>query len=354
MEIVIIVAIWSVMVKRGVEDLIHAARGNTPHRYTAARKSGSTGAWGRYWRTLSDDTAADLLDRHNAKRAQRDIHASRPEEATGPMRAVLRDAWGDCVRYARATWRHGWDKVAQRQQRRRLRPRPGQQTVPGTVVPNQDERHDRPQDGGQDESRPEPRIVQDEDGTTDLKFGDDPTDPTGTKGCPECGGTLITQDGVCLSCRDRQEQRNQHHEDQERPVPDLSHLTPGAQAYERWNQRKIDELTASRNTTQEGPTTMTATTTEVTGLSQTIRFCEDSAAAFRAQAQATEQTVAAVAAGDVSGPAAAKLSHAMELSLAAAEAMDEAAAEFRPQLSIQEQYNANPGAGTREFVTAGQ
>jgi hypothetical protein len=98
----------------------------------------------------------------------------------------------------------------------------------------------------------------------------------------------------------------------------------------------------------------TIPTGEVVGLSDTIKFCEGSSEAFRAQVHATELTIAATAAGGVSGPGAAKLAHAMELCTAAAAAMDEAAVEFKSHIGIQEQYDANPGAGTREFVTAGR
>jgi hypothetical protein len=106
--------------------------------------------------------------------------------------------------------------------------------------------------------------------------------------------------------------------------------------------------------TQEGPTTMTATTTEVVGLDSAIRFCEDSARAYRAQIQAIEQTQAALAAGDVTGPAAETFSQAMEQSNLAAASMDSAAAELLRHKQVQEAYLANQGAGTRDFILAGQ
>lgn len=333
MEIVILVAIWSVMVKRGVEDIIHAARGNTPHRYTAARKPAKSGAWGRYWRTLSDDVAADLLDRHNRNRERR---------TSQPPKPTLADRWKYgrmAFRYARWNahnrFKRAWAKRDEKRRARTDRTSPEPQTVPGEVVPNwdggryerQDEHQDDAQDRPEDEPGPDIQDGQDETGTGDQD--EQPIAPSDQQD-DEYGKPM--QDDIRWHSRTT--------------IGDLKRAEQG--------ERTSDEHTANRTTTQEGTPTMTATTTEVVGLSQTIRFCEDSAAAFRAQAQATEQTAAAVAAGDVSGPAAAKLAHAMELSLAAAAAMDEAAAEFRPQLGIQEQYNANPGAGTREFVTAGQ
>lgn len=325
MEIVLIVLVWTVVVKRGVEDILHSARGNTPHRYAAAKARRQSGAAGRYWRTLRDDTFEDLLKRHNERRVRRDApRSSSVPRPRGAATQYLAGLFQDGRRAARRSWDAGWTRADERRRAKTTRPRPGQQTVPGVVVPNRDERQDgtedRPQDGAQDErqdrpedeARPDRQDEQDEDGTTDQ---DEPIVPLDRDDDPWIGTS--------------NEQDNQ------------TTTTPEG------------DIQGSPDT-QEGTTTMTATTTEVTGLSQTIRFCEDSASAFRAQAQATEQTVAAINAGDVSGPAAAKLAHAMELSLAAAEAMDQAAAEFRPHLGIQEQYNANPGAGTREFVTAGQ
>jgi hypothetical protein len=105
--------------------------------------------------------------------------------------------------------------------------------------------------------------------------------------------------------------------------------------------------------TQEGPT-MTATTTEVVGLDSAIRFCEDSARAYRAQIQAIEQTQAALAAGDVTGPAAELFAQTMEQSNQAASSMDAAAAELIRHKAVQEAYLANQGAGNRDFILAGQ
>jgi hypothetical protein len=314
MEIVIVVAIWSVIVKRGVEDILHTARGGTPHRYKEARKGGS-GAWGRYWRALSDDAASDLLDRHNAKRAKRDIHSPRPERNPSQMRTVFATAWGDLDRYARATWRHGWDKLARRQQERRLRPRPGQDTVPGEVVPNRDETQDEQQDGAedrpQDEDRPDPTSVPAEDGT---------------------------------ALQDEQPGAEQD-EDDDQAVPDSGPDSGPDQ----------DIFPTEPATTQEGPTTMTTIPTgEVTSLSQTIRFCEDSAQAYRAQVHAIEQTQATLTAEEVSGPAAAAFAAAMEQSNSAAASMEVAAAEFKKHLVVQEAYDAVQGAGTKRFITAGR
>lgn len=95
-------------------------------------------------------------------------------------------------------------------------------------------------------------------------------------------------------------------------------------------------------------------TTEVVGLDQAISYCEYTAKAHREAIVAIERTQAALNLGDVSGPAAGYLAQAMEANTTAADAMDSAAAELSKQKSIQEQYDAVQGAGTREFITNGR
>jgi hypothetical protein len=333
MEILIVVAIWSVIVKRGVEDILHTARGGTPHRYTAARKQGSSGAWGRYWRALSDDTAADMLQRHRARRERRSGAPARPDKPRGAATRFFAGLFQDQRRAGSRRWDDAWTRLDEKRREKATRPRPGQDTVPGEVVPNAE-------DGPQDEAAPEPQVVPDEDGRTDLKFGDDPTDPTGTKTCPECRGTGLVDGEVCLSCRDRQEQRNQHWDEQDEPLvqPDQDQ----------------DIAPTAGPTTQEGPAMTATATTEVVGLDSAIRFCEDSARAYRAQIQAIEQTQAALAAGDVTGPAAELFAQTMEQSSQAAASMDAAAAELIRHKAVQEAYLANQGAGNRDFILAGQ
>jgi hypothetical protein len=432
MELVLIVLVWTVVVKRGVEDLIHAARGNTPHRYAAARTRRSSGAAGRYWRTLRDDTFDDLLKRHTERRDRRaagqSSGAARPRGAATQYFAGVFQDWR---RAARRSWDAGWVRADEKRREKRTRPRPGQVTVPGTVVPNRDETQDERRDGGQDETqdRPrdedgtDPRTVPTPDGGTDLQFGDDPTDPTGVRSCPECDGTGINKDGgICESCRDRQEQRNQHHDNQEDHIDGErdawrvrypngeTAITNDGEFYENRpgyatvKVRGHDEAMGFRVTheypdvppTQEGTTTMTATTTEIMGLDSAIQFCDQVeqqfttqvsqhdansaktaqvASAYRSLAVVIDNASAAIANGGVTGETSAQLANAQEQANAAAadmdaatllftsaqekaglaaQAMEAACRELQGHKGVQEQYNANPGAGTREFVTAGQ
>lgn len=361
MEIVIVVAIWTVMVKRGVEDILHTARGGTPHRYTAARKQGSSGAWGRYWRTLSDDTAADLLKRHNDRRDRRASGSPRPrgaaatffanrwraaweradEKRANPSKRTVRSRLDRRVMPIRfLSWRlHNWFK-------RKAepvvnwwdeKPCPGQETVPGEVVPNaedggRDEQRDRPQDETEDRPRPEPAPVpeEDEDETGDQDEDQQDDEPPS---CPKCGTDMTTAPNI---------------------GDPMSYDGKGIYRCPRCDYKIRRSPETTDDFTQEGPTTMTATTTEVVGLDSAIRFCEDSARAYRAQIQAIEQTQAALAAGEVTGPAAETFSQAMEQSSQAAASMDAAAAELLRHKQVQEAYLANQGAGNRDFILAGQ
>lgn len=333
-EMLIVAAIWTVVVKRGVEDILHTARGNAPARYAAAKARRSSGAAGRYWGALWDDTFEDMLKRHNAKRERRESQPPRPSAKARWNRGLM------VLRYARwdahNRFKSGWARLAQKRREKATRPRPGQQTVPGTVVPNrpQDEDQDRPQD----EDRPEPSVVQDEDDSpTPVPQDEHPQfDEDGIRLCPSCGQRNTGFGRICPSCVDEQEDeadRLQHPPDS---GPDNQTSFPLAST-----------------TTQEG-TTMTATMHEVVGLDSAIRFCEDSARAYRAQVQAIEHTQAAIVAGGVTGPAAAAFAAAMEQSNSAALSMETAATEFKSHKQVQEAYNAANGAGTREFVLNGQ
>lgn len=341
MEMLIIVAIWTVVVKRGVEDIWHTARGGTPPRLAAARARRRSGAAGRYWGALRDDTFEGMLRRHNERVARRAAAPSKVARPRGAATQFFAGLFQDGRRAAGRSWEAGWTRLDEKRREKSTRPRPGQDTVPGEVVPNRDGGQDEDQVRPQDEDRPDPRTDQDEDGTPGQ---DEPTtqpDPSqqdqdedeDPPPCPKCGTTMTTSPNIgdplgydgegiyrCPSCD--------------------------------YKIRRSPEM--ADDFTQEGPTTMTATTTEVVGLDSAIRFCEDSARAYRAQMQAIEQTQAALAAGDVTGPAAETFAQAMEQSNAAAASMDAAAAELLSHKQVQEAYLANQGAGTRDFILAGQ
>lgn len=329
-EIMILSMIFAVVVKRGAEDVIHTARGGTPPRRAAAAERRKSGAAGRYWGQLWDDVWEDASKRHMERRER----ASSPSRPRGAFTVYLSNLWRD-----------GWVRAERRRQEKATRPRPGQQTVPGTVVPNaQDEDGDRPQD----RPGPEPRVVPDEDGRTDLRFGDDPTDPTGTKECPECHGTVLVDGEICPSCRDRQKQRSQHWDEQDEPdsVPDyVPDFGP---------DQDIDPSPATPPT--EGPTMTTTmpTDTEVVSLNKAIDYSESTARVALEMVNSIDFTESSLAAGGVTGVAVAEFTSAKEAFGSIAAAMTRAAAEFKAQLAIQEAYDAHPGAGSKEFIMGGR
>ena len=369
MEILIVVAIWTVVVKRGIEDVLHVARGNTPPRYAAAKARRSSGAAGRYWGALWDDTWTDLLQKHTAKRARRDVHAPSPERPD-QMRTVIADAWDDLSRYGRATWRHGWDKLARKQQDRRLRRSAGQQTVPGEVVPNQDEDQDGPEDGPRGRPQDEEQDgIQDEDGTADRDEREDEEPPP----CPKCGTTMTT----ALNIGDP-----------------MSYDGKGIFRCPCCDYKIRRSPETTDDATQEGPTTMTATAVDGIGLDPQIRFCEESeqqfvanaqsndndlaiskkfADAYRQQVAVTDSAIAGVPQG-VAVAAVAAMHAAMDKATAAAtdmeqisalyaQAMDKAnsaaadmataAKEFMSYKNLQEGYAAQPDAPDKEFLLTG-
>ena len=331
MELLLVVAVWSIIVKKaivdGAVDLAFAVRGKPSPRWGSKSRVRPDGAASRYFRELWRDSWEDASAKHSERRARRLAPTAPTTKPRGAATVFFANRWREATAGVRRSWDGAWVRADEKRRAKTTRPRPGQQTVPGTVVPNRDEQQDDPQDRPQDEPRPDPQTTQD---STDL------TDQDGVRLCPGCGRRLATVGRLCPSCLDQQEDE-----------ADLRRYPPDAGPDQ-------DIAPPLDPTTQEGTTTMTATVTEVVGLDSAIRFCEDSARAYRAQVQAIEHTQAAIVAGGVTGPAEAAFAAAMEQSNAAAASMEAAAAEFKAHKPVQEAYNSAPGAGTREFVTTGQ
>lgn len=334
MEIVIIVAIWSVIVKRGVEDIWHTARGGTPPRLAAAKARRSTGAAGRYWSTLWDDTFDDMLAKHTERRARHQANPSTPRPR-GAATQFFAGWFQDGRRAVGRKWAGGWTVLDEKRREKATRPRPGQQTVPGKVVPNrpQDETEDGPQDG--DEVRP-----QDEDGTRPdpEPVPDSGEDEDGIRRCSSCAARLATVGPTCPSCITQQEDeidRLQHPPDSG-PDQDISPTAPP--------------------TTQEGTpmTTTIPTDNEVSSLNKAIDYSETTAHVAKEMINSIDFTQANLAAGGVTGIALEEFSTAKESFGTIATAMERAAGEFKAQLAIQEAFIANPGAGTKEFIMGGR
>lgn len=113
-----------------------------------------------------------------------------------------------------------------------------------------------------------------------------------------------------------------------------------------------------RPTTQEdsvsAPTTTAASAggPEATGLTSAIAYAQGMSDTFAGNAASTEQWIASLEGnGGVSGPAVAAAHQAAELQQQAAAAWKACADALSGHTGVREQYQANPGAGTREFVT---
>lgn len=334
MEMLLLAMILAKVVQNGVVDIAFAVRGKPSPRWGSKRRWRADGSASRYFGQLWNDSWDDALTKHSERRARRQTPATSSKTRT-PAGQFFAGLVQDAGRSVRRKADEAFVRADEKRRSRTIRSRPGQDTVPGEVVPNRDGGQDGRQDRPQDETGPDPRTGKDEDETTgqdepDSSRQDEDEEPPP---CPKCGTTMTT----ALNIGDP-----------------MSYDGKGIYRCPSCDYKIRRSPEPTDDTTQEGTIDMTATTTEVVGLSDTIRFCEDSAAAYRAQAQATERTQAAIEAGGVTGTASQMFASAMENCNAAASAMDEAAAEFKQHLGVQEQYNANPGAGTREFVTAGQ
>lgn len=339
-------------------DGFFAARGMESPRYKRAKARlwaprKPSGAASRYWSQIWEDSWTSALDRHNRKRSGR-----RPDKPRGAATVFWSRRAQEARGAVRRKWDRRWEAADEKWRSRSTRVPDGTDVVPGAVVP------DAPVP-----PEPEPVLVDLPDGGTDLQFGTDPTDPTGTRSCPGCGGAIAVDGEICGACQYRQQQRSQYHDQQQRaetPEPEDNYeqylgrppLTdPAAKSL---TDLAIAELIHQQHplagtTTQEGSTTMTTMpTAEVVGLDQAISYCEASAIAHREQIVVIEQTQAALAAGDVTGPAAGHLATAQDANATAQAAMTAAATELRKQKVIQEQYDAVQGAGTREFITNGR
>lgn len=414
MEMLILAMVCAYVVKNGAVDVIHALKGQTSPRRQAARSRVPNGAATKFFSQLWHDSWDDALTRHNQRRA-----GQRPQPRPDKPRSAARVFWSgvgqDARRAARRRWDQGWVSLDEKRRERATRARPGQQTVPGQVVPDGDEPVTEPRlrswlwrragwkccvcgstQGVQEVTfgrglktfhtglrycpkhlaeqgpgtgtgtgetapeapgpgDPEPVLRDQPGGGTDLQFGTDPTDPTGTRSCSGCGGALVVDGELCALCQYRQQQRNQYHDEQQSEYHDSDIAQAAEDLLRRLEDMNQDTPGQQANPTQEGTPTMTAMpTTEVVGLDQAISYCEYTAKAHREAIVAIERTQAALNLGDVSGPAAGYLAQAMEANTTAADAMDSAAAELSKQKSIQEQYDAVQGAGTREFITNGR
>lgn len=368
----------------------------------------------RYAQVLKDDAFDDLAERHTRKREARKAKAAARVAGDEPRNAAtvyLSNRKNEAKRGIHNYWERKWKEADEKRRAKATRPRPGQDTVPGEVVPNA-------QNDGDDL-----------DGAEAPK-----ADP-----CPNCAGPTHVPGTECLRCQGAREQSsiitipkdaytdcpNPDCEGTLRPTG-LTHLdegdgsamanlvcdrkcgissshnwTPTDAEYEKYfghpfgeddedgpapvgasykeytdshepGEHKIgtipvanmtDEMfayyqkhKASNGTatpTPEGTNTMSNTAIEVIGLSDAIANANGSAINAEAAASGIELTVAGLVNGGTSGPALSDFAAAQEHFNAAADRLRSAAGHLQQQTVVKEAYAATGGhAGSKEFVTA--
>lgn len=256
MEIVVVAWLMTVVLKRGVEDIIHTARGGTPPRYAAASARRRSGAAGRYWAQLWDDVWNDKTAKRAARRA-----GSSPSSVARPRGAATQffaGLLGDGKRAVGRSWDRGWSRLDEKRRERATRPRPGQRTVPGTVVPN-----------AQDEDETERTVT-----------------PDGSaRDCRNCIGRHW-HDQYCLVVGD-DPWIGEDEQDEPNPVPDSG---PDSLIPPEWLQGP------ALTTTQEGTTIMTTTIPagETTGVATGAAYCDQMATLFEESRSSLESAIASL------------------------------------------------------------
>lgn len=108
-----------------------------------------------------------------------------------------------------------------------------------------------------------------------------------------------------------------------------------------------------QHATNEGVPAVTIPTGETTGLDSAIGFAEQMKSYLSSAVTSTEQSLANLSAGGVTGESLSSLTSAQEQLTAAVQAFEAAENELRGHLTVREAYDATPDAGSKEFVTAG-
>lgn len=117
----------------------------------------------------------------------------------------------------------------------------------------------------------------------------------------------------------------------------------------------IDEqsrLIDQHNAKQAAAQATTSTSGDVTSLRSAIAYAEGSATSAERAAAQDEAAIAALQQGGTDGVAITSLQASMEQHITNAGHYRSAAADLTQQLAVTEAYEANQGAGTREFVTS--
>lgn len=309
LAVLTVVVCWAV--RRLLVDASFAVRGRTPPTLAARSARGaSPGRYGArgYVADLWSDAWTDARARREAKRAGR----SAPGTTGGPGdgsagRTDARPGWRERMS---TRWGQAWGRLADRWERRQS----------GS---------DRERGRGDQNTNQRPSASAD-DGDQAQGSGTQSTDPRAD---------------------DTSDQRRQD--------------TAGRTVVEaRWvDGRWVADLTGSRSDRQQSgratgarPHTNNGSRgdegmSETTGLASAIAHAGQMRQANESAISGAEAYAASLQAGGVSGTAVEAVAHAMEAQQQAAAAWAQAESELTRHEQVREAYEANQGAGTREFVT---
>jgi hypothetical protein len=185
----------------------------------------------------------------------------------------------------------------------------------------------------------------------------EPADPETTIRCGDCerevpfgDASLIYVDHVrrmvCDTCRLR---RAQHDADERAKPAETTSVDP---VVDDAGDAEVIQFADWRRTAASKTDKETDLSAEITGLQSAIAFATGSAAAADQAIAQTEMAIANLQAGGTSGDAITQLQQAMENLAATAATFRAAETTLQQQLQVREAYEANQGAGHREFVTS--
>jgi len=333
LAVVTVVLVWAA--RSLVADGAALASGQRPRRWPGGGAPGPARAYARaVWR---DSWRGALARHHRRQRHRRERAAAGPPGGPSRWRDPLRDRLRD-------RWSEAWQR---RTDRARGGARPGHaaggRTRPHTAGPG----------------HPGPNHPTDPGGrSADPSAGrtGEPTQPRAGDGHQRRGPD---DQGGPTSGPDSDRPRSGDRDQGDRPDPTGQHGQRGQvidmeRRGGRWvapgdtDQQRTGPATAA-GPRQRGDQEMPA---EVTGLSSAQQYVTEMRSAMEGSVSGAESYASALQTGGVSGPAVDAAARAMELQQQAAAAWGEAEAALQRHMSVREQYEANPDAGSREFVTA--
>ena len=355
------VLIFSMFIKAAVVEMAFAVRGKPSPRsrmkmaqVDADVKAGKrpTVGFGDFLGLLWNDVWADAIAKHKAK-----VAAGSPAKQPGAASSFLRNWWNDAWARAEAKRTDKQNRTTPDATRPPAQP-PGQGQGRGRVAPTgtpQAQGQAQPTSRAPDPARPQP-------GQPDSSVVEIGT----VLACGRCSRGVL-RNGVCDRCGqpgDRggdpaaQPQAGQPDSTKQEQQPEeVDTETPAATSPE--NQPTDPSAGSDGQSmgvvipfTRKDSSDMTDAPGEVSGLASAQTYATEMSSAMAAQVPLTEQFMASLQGGGVSGEAVAAAARAQELSAATSAAWAEANEALQRQNVVKEAYQATPEAGNKEFVTS--